>query len=66
MGIGMGHQLVGLFGGGIERKRVIDILVHRKRQRGIGAIDRGGGGIKQMPDFGMAAAFENVQKAGEV
>ena len=60
------EDIQGLADGLKELNCPIDILVHRKRQRGIGAIDRGGGGIKQMPDFGMAAAFENVQKAGEV
>ncbi len=40
MGIGVRHQFVGFLAGGIQRDRVIDIVVHRKRHAGIGPVDR--------------------------
>ena len=40
MAIGMRHQLVGFFRRRVQADRVIDIVLHRKRQLGIGAIDR--------------------------
>ena len=40
MAVGMRHQLVGLFRCSIEADRVIDIVVDRKRQFRVGAINR--------------------------
>ena len=48
VGVGVGHQLVGLLGGGVERQRVVDVVVDRERHRGVGAVDRARRGVDQV------------------
>jgi hypothetical protein len=41
MAIGMGHQFVRLLARRIKADRMVDVVMHRERQFGVGAIDRG-------------------------
>ena len=66
MAVGVGHELVGFFGGGIEAHGMVDIVMDGKRHAGVGAIDRTGGRIDEMLDAVVAAAFENIAEADEV
>ena len=43
--IGVGHQLVGFFAGGIQAERVVHIVVHRERHGSVGAINAGAAGV---------------------
>lgn len=45
----VGHQLVRLLGRHIEADGVVDIVVDRKRNFGVGAVHRGGGCERQVP-----------------
>ena len=40
MAVGVRHQLVGFLRRSIEADRMIDVVLHRERQLGVGAIDR--------------------------
>ena len=62
----MRHQFVGLLGRGIKTDRMVDIVVYRKWQVRVGAIDRARRGKDEMIGSTMAAALENVEKAGEI
>ncbi len=62
----MGHELVGLFGGGVEAERVIDIVMHRERHGGVGAVNAGAAGVDQVLHAIVAAALQDVAKANEV
>jgi hypothetical protein len=66
MGIGMRHQLVGLLAGAVEAHGVIDIVAGTERHEGIGAIDRRGRGIDQVPAAVVPAALEHVEEADEI
>ena len=66
MAVGVGHQFVGLLGGGVERHRMVDVVVHRKRHPGVGAVDRTRRGIDQVLDPGVPAALEEIDKADQV
>ncbi len=45
---------------------MIDIVLHRKRQFGVGAVDRGGRREQQMLAAVVAAAFQHVDEAFEI
>jgi hypothetical protein len=60
------HQLIGLFRRGIEADRMIDIILHRERQFGIGAVDRGRRRKQQMLAAVVAAPFQHVDEALDV
>ena len=64
--VGVRHQLVGLLGGRIEAHRVIHVVMHRKRQAGIGAIHRAAGGIDQMLHPMGAASLQNLHESGYI
>ena len=66
MGVSLAHQLVGLLGRGIQRERVIDPVVDRKRLLGVGAIDRRRAGIDHVRDAAMPREFEEVHLPDEV
>jgi len=56
----MRDQFVGLFRRGIEADRMIGLVVDRKRQPGIGAVNRRRGRIDQVAAAVMPATFRNV------
>jgi hypothetical protein len=62
----MCHQLVRLHGGAVETERMVDILRHAKRHRGVGAVDRRGRSIEQMASVGMPAPLEHIEEANDI
>ncbi len=66
MAVSMRHQLVGFLAGGIEAKRMINVMMDGKWHRSIGAIDAGTTGIDQMLDAMMAAAFQYMRETDDV
>src|SRR5437016_4547254 len=62
----MRHQFVRFLGSGIETDRMIDIVVDRKRQMRVGAIDRTRGREDKMFGVTMTAAFEDIEKPREI
>ena len=66
MAVHVGHELVGLLGGGVQADRVIDVVVHPIRQARVGPVDARAAGVDQMLDAAVAAAFEHVDEAHEL
>src|SRR5439155_6807300 len=66
MRICMSHELVRLLGRAVQVEWVIDIVRGAERHARIGAVDRGRRGVEKMSAPGMAASFEDVEKANEV
>jgi len=66
MTVGMGHEFVGFFGGGIEAYRVVCMVVSAERTGVVKAVYRGTGGVDQMLHLAVPAAFENIQKTDDV
>ena len=66
MAVGVGHQLVGLLGRGVEADRMIDVVVLGKRHALIAAVDAGTAGIDKVLDAVVATAFENIDEADHV
>lgn len=66
MGVGMGHEFVGLLAGGVEGDGVVDVVVDGEGHEGVGAVDRGGGGKDEVADGVVAAALEDIEEAGDV
>ena len=68
--VGVGHELVALFGGGVQRYGVIDFVVGGVGDLLVAAIDAGGAGIDEVLDFAFffasAAGFEDVVEADEI
>src|SRR5215210_703053 len=66
MAVGMRHQLIRLFARRIEADRMVDILMHGKRQARIGAVNRGGGRKHKMSAAVVPAPLEHIEKALDV
>lgn len=66
LGVGGGHELVGLLGGGVERHRGVDAVLLRERHLLVAAVDRTGAGVDQVLDRVVAAGLEYVEEADEV
>ena len=66
MGIGVGHQLVGFFCGGVEGDGVGHVVVRGERGFLLVAVDGGGGGVEEMPYRVVAAGLQDVEKSGDV
>ena len=66
MRIAVRHQLIGLLGGRVQRDRMIDIVVLRKRQPRIGAVYRARGRVNQVPDSRLSRPFEHVAEAHQI
>ena len=68
--VGVGHELVALFGGGVQRYGVIDFVVGGVRDFFVAAIDAGRACIDEVFEFAFAcacaASFQNIVKADEV
>ncbi len=66
----MGHELVALFGGGVQRYGVIDFVVGGVGDLLVAAIDAGGTGVNEVFDFAFlgasAAGFEDIVEADEI
>ena len=66
MRIGMRHQLVRPLGRAVKAERMVGGLRGAERRLGIGAVDRGGRCVDEMPARLVAAAFEHVEEAGDI
>ena len=62
----MGHELIGLLGGGIQAHRVVHRLVLGKREISVAAIHRAAGGIDQMLDALVAATLEHMAETHQI
>lgn len=66
LGVGGGHELVGLLGGGVERNRRVDAVLLGERNLLVAAVDRAGARVDKMPHRVVAAGLEHVEEAHEV
>ena len=66
LGVGGGHELVGLLGGGVERHRRVDAVLLGERNLLVAAVDRAGAGVDEVLDRVVAAGLEHVEEAYQV
>lgn len=66
LGVGGGHELVGLLGGGVERHRRVHAVLLGERHLLVAAVDRAGAGVDEVLDRVVAAGLEHVEEADEV
>lgn len=66
LGVGGGHELVGLLGGGVERHRRVHAVLLGERHLLVAAVDRAGAGVDEVPDRVVAAGLKHVEEADEV
>lgn len=66
LGIGSGHELVGLLGGGVERHRRVHAVLLGERHLLVAAVDRAGARVDEVLDRVMAARLEHVEESDEV
>lgn len=66
LGVGGGHELVGLLGGGVERHRRVHAILLGERHLLVAAVDRAGAGVDEVLDRVVAAGLEDVEEADEV
>lgn len=66
LGVGGGHELVGLLGGGVERHRRVHAVLLGERHLLVAAVDRAGAGVNEVLDRVVAAGLEDVEEADEV
>lgn len=66
LGVGGGHELVGLLGGGVERHRRVHAVLLGERHLRVAAVDRAGAGVDEVLDRVVAAGLEDVEEADEV
>ena len=72
LGVGVGHEFIALFGGGVEADGVVHLVVRGVRDLFVGAVHAGRAGVDQVPHagraavIGVAAGFEDVIEAGQV
>lgn len=66
LGVGGGHELVGLLGGGVERHRRVDAVLLGERHLLVAAVDRAGAGVDQVLHRMVAAGLEHVEEDDEV
>jgi hypothetical protein len=64
--VGVGHQLVGLLGGGVDAHRVVHAVVLGERHLGVAAVHAGAARIHQVLDLAVATAFQDVHEADQV
>lgn len=66
LGVGGGHELVGLLGGCVERHRRVDAVLLGERNLLVAAVDRAGAGVDEVLDRVMAAGLEHIEESDEV
>ena len=66
LGVGGGHELVGLLCGGVERNRRVDAVLLRERYLLVAAVDRAGACVDEVLDRVVAASLKDVEEANEV
>ena len=66
LGVGGGHELVGLLGGGVERHRRVHAVLLGERHLLVAAVNRAGAGVDEVPNRVVAACLKDVEEADEV
>lgn len=66
LGVGGGHELVGLLGGGVERHRRVHAVLLGERHLLVAAVDRAGAGVDQVLHRVVAAGLEHIEESDEV
>lgn len=66
LGVGSGHELVGLLGGRVERHRRVDAILLGERNLLVAAVNRAGAGVDEVLDRVVAAGLEHVEETHEV
>ena len=66
LGVGGGHELIGLLGGGVERHRRVHAVLLGERHLLVAAVDRAGAGVDEVLDRVVAAGLEHVEETDEV
>lgn len=64
--VGVGHQFIGFLSGRVQAHRMVHGLMFRERQVGVTAINRTAGGIDEVLNAVMPAAFEDVAEAHQI
>jgi len=62
----VGHQLVALLGGGVERYGVVHIVAGREGHLLVQSVDAAGAGVHQVLDLLVAAAFQDIAEPDDV
>ena len=66
LAVGVRHELVALFGGGVQRDRIVDFVVGGVRNLLVAAVHAGGARVHEVLDLVVAAGFQNVVESDEV
>ena len=66
LAVGVCHELVALLGGGVQRDRVIDLVVGGIRDLLVAAVHAGGARVHEVFDLIVAACFQDVVESDEV
>lgn len=66
LGVGGGHELVGLLGGGVERHRRVHAVLLGERHLLVAAVDRAGACVDEVLDRVVTAGLEDVEEPDEV
>ena len=66
LAVSVGHELVALLGGGVQRDWVIDLVVGGVWDFLVAAVHAGGTRIHEVLDFKMSAGFQDVVEADKV
>lgn len=66
LGVGGGHELVGLLGGGVERHRRVHAVLLGERHLLVAAVYRAGARVDQVLHRVVAAGLKHIEEADEV
>ena len=64
--VAVGHQFVGLLGGGVEADRIVHLVVFAVGHLGVESVNRTGGSVDQVTDLVVPAGLQDVQEAHQV
>lgn len=66
LGVGSGHELVGLLGGCVERHRRVNAVLFGERHLLVAAVYRAGASVDEVRDRVVATGLEHVEEADQV
>ena len=66
LAVGVCHELVALFGGCVQRYRIVDLIIGGVRDLLVAAVHAGGTGVHEVFDLIVTAGFQDIVKADEV
>ena len=66
LAVGVRHEFVALLGGGVQRDRVIDLVVGGIRNLLVAAVHAGGARVHEVLNLIVAACFQDVVETDEV